>query len=342
MKGNIKIICRVLIFFIGFGVIYFFLNNVMRNKFECQYILNFKNEKEDCIDVIFLGSSSVVVGVQPLQLWNDTGIASYNCATSGTNIPMMYYTAKMAIERQHPKVIVAYLGTINDSDKLTTPARFHAIWDNFIIEKVKYEAISDIVPEENRFEMYFPLYSYHSRWDSLTQTDFEAIGSVDEFKGAKLNVDIVTPFTVTAPIECPTELRPINDTAYEYLAKLVDLCDESGVDLALLMLPEPRYVEDKEFLQALNSIEMFADERGVFFENGYKDVDLWNIDYSTDFCDTIHANFRGAQKITDHIEEILLNNFDLEDKRGLSEYASWNDEYLRYIEFIDSYCLLNN
>lgn len=342
MKSNIRIICRVLIFFIGFVIIFCSLNYVMRNKLECELIVHFKNEKKDTIDVIFLGSSPVAAGVEPIRIWNDTGITSYNCATSGTNIPMMYYTAKLAIEKQHPQVIIADIGAIGNTDKLTTTARFHAIWDNFTIGKVKYEAISDIVPKENWFEMYFPLYLYHSRWDGLSQSDFEPIDSEDEFKGAKFNPDIVTPFTITAPTEYPTELLPINDTAYEYLERLIDLCDENGVDLVFLALPQPRYAVVEEYLQILNSVEALANERGVLFENGYTDPNFWNIDYYTDFCDTGHANFRGAQKITDHIEEILLNNFDLEDKRGLSEYASWNEEYLRYTAFMDSYCSYNH
>lgn len=338
MKNNMKIICRVLAFFIVFSAIFWRINYVMRDKTECQYISSFKDEKSDSIDVIFLGSSQVVVSMEPLQLWNDTGITSYNCATSDTNVPMMYYTAKMAIEKQHPEVIIADVSFICDPHDITATERFHAIWDNYIIEKVKYEAISDIVPEENRFEMYLPIYLYHSRWDRLRQTDFEAIGSEDEFKGARLNREIVYSGTVSALDEYTTETLPINDTAFKYLNMLIDLCDENGTELVLVAMPLPYHAEDEMYLQTLNSVEEVAKKRGVFFENGYKDKELWGLDYYTDFADTAHVNFRGAKKVTNHVEEILLNNFNLEDKRGLKEYISWDEKYLDYMEFINSQC----
>lgn len=338
MRNNIKIICRVLVFFIVFSAIFWRINYVMRDKTECQYISGFKEEKNDSIDVIFLGSSQVVVSMEPLQLWNDTGITSYNCATSATNIPMMYYTAKMAMEKQHPEVMIADVSFICDSAELTATERFHAIWDNYVLEKVKYEAISNIVPKDNRFEMYFPIYLYHSRWDSLSQTDFKAIGSEDEFKGARINKEIVCPDTVTASGEYTDELFPINDIAFRYLDMLIDLCDENGTDLVLVAMPLPYLAEDQVYMQTLNSVEVLASERGVLFENGYEDKELWGLDYHTDFADIAHVNFRGAKKVTEHIEEILINNFSLEDKRGLEEYASWDKDYLNYTEFINSQC----
>lgn len=338
INKNIRIICRVLIFFIIFGIIFWRVDYIMRNKMECQFISHFKEEKQDSIDVVFLGSSQVVVGMQPLQLWENTGITSYNCATSATNIPMMYYTAKMAIENQHPKVIVADVSFICDDTPLTATERFHAIWDNFYTEVAKYEAISDIVPKENRFEMYFPIYLYHSRWDSLTQTDFKEIGSNDEFKGAKVYTEIVLPTTITALKEYPSENVPINDVAYEYLDKLIELCKNNGTELVLVAMPLPYLAADFTYLQTLNSVESLANERGIIFENGYKDQSLWGLDYYTDFIDVSHVNFRGAKKVTDYIEKLLCSNFSIEDKRNNPTYTSWNEEYDRYEEFINTQC----
>ena len=54
------------------------------------------------------------------------------------------------------------------------------------------------------------------------------------------------------------------------------------------------------------------------------------IEYSTDFRDTDHVNNYGAEKVTKHLGDFLVNNYNIEDKRGKSGYEEWdqNKKYL--------------
>lgn len=63
-------------------------------------------------------------------------------------------------------------------------------------------------------------------------------------------------------------------------------------------------------------------------------LDLWGLDYYTDFMDIAHANVRGADKITQKMEEFLLP-YNLTDHRNDPKYSSWNDNYLTFKNYID-------
>ena len=44
-------------------------------------------EQEENFDVLFLGTSHVMDGVFPMELWNDYGIVSYNLGGNGNYLP---------------------------------------------------------------------------------------------------------------------------------------------------------------------------------------------------------------------------------------------------------------
>ena len=64
------------------------------------------SQEKDTLDVIFLGSSHAYLGIQPMQLWEEYGIASYNLCSAEQPFWVSYYTIKEALKTQHPKVIL--------------------------------------------------------------------------------------------------------------------------------------------------------------------------------------------------------------------------------------------
>ena len=59
---------------------------------------SFFSEKQD-IDVFFMGTSHVLDGVTPMELWRDYGISAYNMATSSETLGMTEQILKLCIER---------------------------------------------------------------------------------------------------------------------------------------------------------------------------------------------------------------------------------------------------
>lgn len=49
-------------------------------------------------------------------------------------------------------------------------------------------------------------------------------------------------------------------------------------------------------------------------------MDQLNFDYSGDTIDSQHLNVYGAEKVSQHFEAYLLENFSLPDHRGEAQY----------------------
>jgi hypothetical protein len=72
-----------------------------------------------------------------------------------------------------------------------------------------------------------------------------------------------------------------------------------------------------------------ADDNDIPYLNFvYEDLD---INYATDCMDeSHHLNMSGAKKVTDYIGKYLLNNYNITDKRKVSEYNFWYTDYEEY------------
>ena len=69
-----------------------------RNKFH-----NFFEHAED-FDVLFIGSSHMVNGVFPLELWHDYGITSFNLGGHANHIPTTYWEYMNALDYADPDI----------------------------------------------------------------------------------------------------------------------------------------------------------------------------------------------------------------------------------------------
>ncbi len=66
----------------------------------------FVNEPKNSIDVLFLGSSHVLCGINPLIIWNEQQITSYSLATNAQMPYASLMLARLSQDFQKPKLIV--------------------------------------------------------------------------------------------------------------------------------------------------------------------------------------------------------------------------------------------
>lgn len=329
------IVIRYILFLILIFVAYRFVNYVLRDKTECNLTATFNYEKNNSLDVVFLGSSQIVTSVYPMELWNDYGIASYNMAASGVTIPLQYYMAETVFERQTPKVIVADVGFVYVPDLLFSNPRFHAVYDNFDFSPSKYRAIKALVAKEDYIEMIFPLHIYHTRWNSLTEADFKPLTDFGT-KGAALLGTDKRVYISKYSYQISDDRQEITKAADDYLHRLINLCEKNGTKLVLTAIPICEFSTVSGYTSMLNSVQDIADEHGLPFLNGYRDETHWGLDYNTDFIDTAHTNIRGGEKVTDYLGKFLSTNFDLPDRRNDENYSDWFETYKEYKEYYDS------
>ncbi len=283
-------------------------------------------------DVLFLGTSHVVMGVSPMELWKDYGIVSYNLANHGQWIPIDYWVLKNALDYTKPKLVVLDIRAIDIENNKVSPehaAQTHESFDRMPLSRNKIAAIYDLFPKGERMEYLFDFSIYHTRWKEIDQTFFEEALPSEE-KGADLdnsnNFDQTKIYELKPPkIYDKSEMNAGETVGKEYLRKIIELCREEGIEILLTSLP---YAPNHAYQKWLNSAQAIADEYGV----PYLDMIVEDtfVNYHTDFFDEDHLNSSGAKKTTKELGRYLKENFDLPDHRDGEAAEKWNQDYEDY------------
>jgi len=283
-------------------------------------------------DVLFAGSSHMLNGVYPMEVWKQTGVASCNIAQNGQIIPETYYALMEAFRYQSPKVVVLDVYKMVESAKMGLTVSFHFTVDSMRLGLPKLRAIFDLVPAAERAEYLVDLITYHTRWKELTASDFAPLDTT--LKGSEM---LFTTQSNAGYTPCPEdETAPLNDVALDYLQRIDALCRKHGAALLLVALPFADTEQDGlQRQQTVNAVEAWAERQGIPFLNYIYRMDETGIDLASDYSDNYHLNWRGAVKISDCLAAYLQAHYGLPDRRGEAAYASWRDAEASYAERLE-------
>ncbi len=291
----------------------------------------------DKIDVLFLGSSHVINGVNPLQLFEDYGIASYNLGGHGNVMPVTYWEFANALDYCQPKFVLIdtylldkdyhYLDvqTGQEPQELldTAVGQLHEVLDVFPLTKTKIAALNDLLSTgKARLEFIFSFIRYHSRWSQLTADDFSAFTGdlpLNRQMGAEMLFE-VDPGIDHYEMISDTRMDDRQSQGREYLRKIIELCMARGIHPIIIQVP---FSANEETQLIANSAKLIADEYEIPFLNMQYLPGL--IDYHSDQASQTHLNMRGAYKTTEFLGE-SLSVLELPDRRGDPEYALWEEE----------------
>lgn len=332
--GCLGTVCLLLLTLRGLG-------GVLRDKGSEEKYSPFLAQEQD-FDVLFLGTSHMIHAVDPMKLWEQYGIVSYNLGGHGNPLPLTYWVLRCALEHTTPKVVVI------DCYQLGFPAKVnyrfeytHLALDVFPLSLTKIAAARDLttppagvdVPptEHTALELLWDLSLYHTRWENLERRDFAP--DYTRMKGCDVRSGVTVPERL---ISLPREDKLTEDTTgLAYLERAIGECQARGIQVLLTYLPFP--AGESEWREA-NRVYDVAEKYGVPYFNYL----TWDgIDYATDCCDeNSHLNPSGARKVSAHIGAYLKQNFDLPDRRGDSAYAAWNEDDRLYQQYMDE--LLEN
>ena len=277
-------------------------------------------------EVLFLGSSHVLNGIFPMELWKEYGITSYNMGGHGNRMAMNYWVLKNALEYKKPKVVVLDTFMIGREDKIASLEQLHLSADHIPYSQTKVEMIEDLVEEKDRRKDFlFKFSTYHHRWNELTQEDFQRAPVVEKGAESRINV-AVTKENMEVSEEDFTGEKTVNT---EYLYKIIKLCEEQEIELLLTYLPFP---DSTGWRIEANTVDLIAKECNLHFLD-YNTL-LQVIDFETDFYDKdSHLNTSGARKITRFIGDYLRKIYKVNDYREWEEYIGWHEDYKDYYEF---------
>ena len=351
-----KTIIRSILFLIPGIILFCCIQNVVRYKWEAylqdpEYsghvfseLAELKKESVE-IQAFFLGTSHGRYGIDPMQIYDDYGIVTYNLSTCAQPIEGSYYLLKNLIHDFHPKIIFF------DASGLFTERRedshHHIILDNIGYNPerfeyaVEYAKLSDDASFDiKRFkDAIFPFYQYHSRWKSLQNYDFSPKDQFNFFlKGyflvnsngsAEANLQGINEiayknnrnygFTYILSDDKPVETLidkgliyapEVSERNYDYLKRMDSLCNENGIQLVLMKIHAinyPQYYNGTWTEIKSEMVKNISAQLRIPFLDLLYDYDL-QIDWATDSVDSgAHLNYKGVRKISDFLGNYLAN-----------------------------------
>lgn len=335
------------------GVIFFTLFFVIG------YVTNPYNEKADRvirglyskekifddIDVALIGGSHGCNGFNPQEIYKNYGLTAYNFSLSGEPIYVNYYYLTEMYKTKKPKLVVLdlyYLGMKNevfrgDNYVFDIIRCFH--WNKNRLELI----LCSENERDNKIRAFFPIFQYHSRFDSLTKQDFLRQPELenDYLLGSEYyfdrNAGEVVSFETWDDTE---EIGGINEKNKEYLQKIIDLAKENGSEILLVDIPHnhvdsgpPDEWVENEYM-VMNEAKQIAEKNGIKYLQ-YDDKIMKEINFvpEEDMYNKGHMNYWGSVKISGYLGKWILNNYQLD--REIKEKDTWDaylEEYQKMVE----------
>ena len=108
----------------------------------------------------------------------------------------------------------------------------------------------------------------------------------------------------------------------EYLEKIVELCKENDIALELFTVPSCRYVS-KDLVKEISN-----HAKGVPFTYYNENFDSLGLDIKTEFYDSLHLNFKGAEKFTLILSQHISENYNF--KPVSHDNSLWEERIEKY------------
>lgn len=301
-------------------------------------------QEDDTIDVLFVGSSHAGVNLDPEELWNGYGVASFTLWAGMQPFWNTYFNLVEAFKTQSPKVVVLDVFAATFNFDLSDDVRQVMSVGGMKMSKNKLDACKVSAKKEKVWNLFFGLPFYHSRFDELKKEDFEYLPWDNDLESCK-GSGVRYPSRNVAVLKNPstiTDVYELNKKEEEYLQKIIDLCKSRSTPLLLIKTPTINREAEQPFY---NRVSQIAENNGIPFLNfntmdavtGIDPSDYWN-DYD------YHLNTRGARKISNYLGKLLVENYGVVDRRGDERFDSWNknatqmqNEYIQAITENDDY-----
>ncbi|MBO6308548.1 MAG: hypothetical protein J6N70_06840 [Oribacterium sp.] len=228
-----------------------------------KYIKFFSEQKE--YDVLFYGSSHVLSGIQPMEIWDKYGITSYNLAGHAASLGMSYWVLRESLRYHKPKLAVLDIYDMYAFDQPFMDVSFmHYSLDAYPLDRLKVEAVRDLLRGRStgeKTELLFPFSVYHSRWNEVTEQSLKESFSDDYFNpyyGSEARYGVAVPMDIDrVPALDVTEG---SDGADDYIRGFVKVCEDAGVQVCFMRVPYPASVENQ---RAENRVMKLAEELGI-------------------------------------------------------------------------------
>ena len=324
-KNSLRYVIRSAVFIALVVCLLISFTYIFRDKNEAYVVKPYFDEPKNSLDIVFIGSSHLMCGIMPMELYDDFGYTSYVFATSSQLLPQSYHQLRIALNSQDPKLVVLDVGGVIYDQLIGANTYAHVQTDNVPWSLNKVEMTMDLFPAEERLPYFLNLIQFHTRWKSLTESDLRPIRSVT--KGSVINFGMKE--LLFPDIPASDDSLPIPENANTYLHKIFDLCRDRGIEILLVNMPGLHSEDD---YRVINSVYKIAEENGLRFLNYMDLMESLGIDPLSDFRDDFHLNSYGAYKTTRYLGSYLDEYFEISKDRKAEINDKWDRELEEYRE----------
>lgn len=327
IKNFVKTVTFLIILFLIIGILSSILNPAggFEEWFASKGITEFYKQKENSIDIIYIGDSCVYSAVSPMEIYKNIGVTGYSLSSPGQKIWSSYYLLKDVLKTQKPKVVFLEIGEAFSARENEEELNKRNVIDAMKFSKNKLEMINDEIYGFSAFEKLgcvLPIFRYHSRWSDLNESDIRKLSdnTIYTYKGYLLDKK---KKSYTGKKENNNDIK-ITEDSTKYIDKIVELCNENSIKIVFMKIPEPVIWNEKK-----NSlIKEVASKRNIEFIDFNYEREL-NLNWENDTQDNgYHLNIYGAEKLGKCLSKYIDNKFKLKNHREEKEYASW-EEFLK-------------
>jgi hypothetical protein len=335
---NIKKIIKGICFVIIFAVLFLFCQKILQAKWvansgdTCASTSDWKEYRsleENSIDVLFIGTSHSYSAIDPMYMYGQSGLTSYVLGGPGLRLDLTYMVLQDALKTQSPSVVFLDMSAIQYEDQ-QEETKSHKISDQLPMSLSKLEyAFNNENDEMKPLDVLFPLFRYHTRWESLEEDDFKYV--TDDLPLTYVRGHYITYKTKATDLFFEDEYDfTLTERNKDYFNRIVELCKDENIELITYKIPTPEWYEANS-----EAAQKLADEAGVTYMELYYDVDEIGLDVTEDFRDKKdHLNQKGAEKVSQYMLNYILDNYSFQDQRNSNE--RWDSDYEKYAELVQS------
>lgn len=331
-QGKARIALEITAFIIIFLVLLVAISYMVRTNGDVKdRFSGFYAERKDTLDIVMIGSSPVFPYYVAPKLWGETGIAMYPLSSNMQRPIAMRYLVEEAEKSQSPDLYIFEMRmfTIEDEGLCENMAYTRGVTDNMRYSRLRHETIRAMVPkedEEGRISYDLDIMKYHTNWKMLvlpSEWANMAYRKKNPLKGYTFK-DEVGPQPMP---ECGNAggVAEIPKEQEGYLRELLSYLNQEGKDALFIVSP---YGESLEEQRMFNYMEEIVETYGYPFLNMNNYYEEIGIVFEEDFADYgSHTNAVGAEKCTDFLRGYLLEHYEFTDRRGDTDYRSWDEAY---------------
>lgn len=279
-------------------------------------------EEENSIEVLFIGASTMFCTADPLVLYEEYGIASYDYGSSSQPFELSYLFMQEALKTQKPKVIALEMLSVckeldvNKADNLN-----YGITD-MKLSGEKISGLMDMFRNDKGMGLSYliPMVQYKDRWQELTREDF--VGGYESYanytKGA-YTPDKVAETALDFSSYYEEKEAVIPERNREIFNRMVKLCQDNDIELLLFKAPNVGWN-----IGETKAVQELAEEYDLPFIEFYSLLDELSVDRQQDFRDNSHFNRYGSEKASRYLGRYLKEHYDLTDYRMTDRENSWD------------------